>query len=209
MSRSRIFIVTLVLLIFLVSCTSAKPSEPKVLFILQETSYDMDFMLKNEVSVMTTILEQAGYKVVYASASGKPIVDGNTSVTPDIKLSDVKVDDYVGFVLPCQAFGADRLDDSDTDKILTEAQAAGKPIAAAAGAIHTLKQSGILDGKKFSANEAELQGIDTGIHMGTDIVQDGNLITSAFCPFAERIGLGKDQTSELIQKFVESLKAAK
>jgi putative intracellular protease/amidase len=208
MLRHRVLTFLVIVLIFLASCSPGKSSDPKVLFILQEKSADMDFMLKDEVGVMATMLEQAGYKVVYASASGESLGSGDTSITPDLKLSDVKVKDYVGFVLPCMAHGADRLDDPDTDKILTEAQAAGKPIAAASGAIHTLQQAGILDGKKFGTNQVELPDIHTGTYMGTVVVQDGNLMTSAFCPFAEKIGLGTNQTSELLQKFIEALKSS-
>jgi pimeloyl-ACP methyl ester carboxylesterase len=48
--------------------TSAKTAEKPVLLVLQELSDDMDYMLTNEVGVMTAMLEKAGYKVVTASA---------------------------------------------------------------------------------------------------------------------------------------------
>ena len=60
-------------------------------------------MLTKEVGVMVSMLEKAGYKVVVASASGQPITGGATTLKPDLKLADVKVDDYAGFMFPCMA----------------------------------------------------------------------------------------------------------
>ena len=41
----------------------------------------MELMLTKEVAVMVGMLEKAGYKAVVASASGKPITGGATTLS--------------------------------------------------------------------------------------------------------------------------------
>jgi len=44
---------------------------------------------------MKGMLENAGFKVTAASTDGLPIKGSTVTFTPDLKVSDVKVDDYV------------------------------------------------------------------------------------------------------------------
>ena len=61
----------------------------KVLMIVKENSEEAELMLTKEVGVMTDMLEQAGVKVVVATASGRPMVAGAVTVKADLKLDDV------------------------------------------------------------------------------------------------------------------------
>ena len=68
----------------------------------------MEFMLTKEVGVMIDMLEKAGYKVVVASASGQLITGRRHKPEAGlVKVADVKVDDYAGFVFPCMAVDMD------------------------------------------------------------------------------------------------------
>lgn len=208
MSRYRLVVLIVILLVVLVGCTTAK-NKNQVLLILQENSADMEFMLKNEVGVMVDMLEKAGYDVVYASPSGEPIVAGDTTITPDLKLADVKVDDYAGFILPCMAVDVEQPRNPDAIRIIKEAAALGKPIAAQLGGILTLSDAGILEGKQFAIFNALASTISNGKYMGEGVVQDGNIITSGICPYMEQMGAGKDGTPELTQKLIDTLNSSK
>jgi protease I len=213
MSRYRLLTIIVVLLVFLEGCTQAETSTPaeaskdKVLLILQEQSEDMEFMLKNEVGVMVNNLEKAGFDVVFASPSGKPVVGGATTLTPDLKLADVKVDDYLGLILPCMAVDLELRRDPDAIRVVKEAAAIGKPIAAQLGGILTLSDAGILDGKQFAMLSEASSLVPNGIYKGEGVVQDGNIITSGICPLMAKMGEGKDGTLELTQKFIDALKS--
>ena len=88
-------------------CTASPPvaGAPRVLLIAREHSLSMERMLSREIGVMECMLKTAGLNVEVASASGKPIVGGAITLTPDLKLSDANVDDYAGVILPCMAVG--------------------------------------------------------------------------------------------------------
>jgi len=191
MYRSRVLTIVLVLMVFLASCTPAKTNTPKVLLILQEYSESMDIVLKNEVGVMAKMIEDAGYKVVYSSKSGKTIGSGDSAITPDLKLSDVNIDDYVGLILPCMANSSISFDLEMTE-LVSAAAAAGMPIAAQRAAVKYL-------------NAAQVSAVS---YSDPKVVQEGKIITSGICPYAALKGLGKDETQELTQNFFEVLKSS-
>ncbi len=178
----------------------------QVLLIAQEQSYDMEFMLTKEVGVMVTMLEKAGFKVVVASASGQPIVGGIRTLWPDLKLADVKADDYVGFILPCMAVKLDPpKPPPEALEVVREAVAQGKPVAAQVGGVVTLGVAGVLDGKQFALFGRYKDLVPGGVYRGYGVVQDGNIITSGTCPFlAKRLGR-PGGTLELTQKLIDSL----
>ena len=133
---------------------AATTSVPKqVLLVAQEQSEDMELMLTKEVGVMVDMLEKVGYKVVVASASGQPITGGATTLKPDLKLADVKVDDYAGFVFPCMAVDMDLPPPPEAVRIAEEALAQGKPVAAQVGGVVTLASAEVLNGKQFAFPE--------------------------------------------------------
>lgn len=170
----------------------------KVLLILREgKSLDLEFMLTKEAAVMTSILEEAGFEVVTASASGQPLVGSATTLKPDMKLSDAKVTDYAGIIMPCLAKGLLAWKPApETAAIVKQAVTEGIPVATQLGATYILLETGVLKGKRYAfftdpLNPSyEIMEKDTrfadSIYSGTGIVQDGTIITSGVCPYAAK-----------------------
>jgi putative intracellular protease/amidase len=200
--RSIAFIV--VLLFSIIGCSPSKSKKP-VLMILREQSDDMELMLTKEVGVMKSMLEKAGYKVVIASASGQPLVGSVTTITPDLKLTDVKIDDYSGVILPCMAAGSDAPIPPEAVEIVKKVVTQGKPIAAQATSLFIMSAAGALDGKQYAMYSEWANFNTSGIYKGEGVVQDGNMITSGICPFMARLTGETDGTTELTQKFIDTL----
>jgi putative intracellular protease/amidase len=191
---------------------TATPVPPKkVLLILStEKSQDLELMLTKEVGVMTSLIEKAGYKVVVASASGNPLVGSATTLKPDLKLVDVKVEDYAGLILPClapQEAGFKVL--PDAAEIVKKAVAQAKPVAAQMVGVLTLAHAGVLSGKQFAILSGYEKNIPAGVYKGEGVVQDGNIVTSGICPYMAKAGKGQDGTTELTQKFIALLASAR
>jgi putative intracellular protease/amidase len=181
----------------------------KVLLILREGKFlaDVEFMLNNEVDVITNLLNRAGLELKVASPSGQPIVAAAKTLKPDLKLSDVKMADYAGFIIPCISI-MDPLPAGFVPSI-KDAIAKGKPVAAQTGGVFALAQAGVLSGKKYSGvrvpDKKRYPGFKDAIYSGTGIVQDGHLITSAVCPMtAKQTGL-PDGTTLFAQAFIAEL----
>ena len=175
---------------------------PKVLAIVAEAGRDMDLMLTNELGVMISMLEEAGFEVVVASSSGRPVVGDTTTVESDLKLADMKVADYVGFILPCMDAFSYAAMPPEAEEIVREAVAEGKPVAAQCDSVVFLDRAGALIGKKYAF---EHDRFSEGIYSGTGVVQDGNIITSGTCPYMARMKGLPDGTAELTQKLIDSL----
>jgi putative intracellular protease/amidase len=195
--------------IFSSSIYKLHSQEPnKVLLFIRDGSMDLEYMLEKEAGVMKETLEAAGYKVEIATLSGEPISAGSVNLTPDLKISDVSVPQYAGFILPCMA-----VDDAQTQppeeavKMVKEAAAAGKPVAAQLGSIRTLAKAGLLKGKKYaSVLEYEDPYFEGSIRSGTGIVRDGNIITSGVCPFMARENQIQDGTEALVSALIDAIK---
>jgi putative intracellular protease/amidase len=167
-------------------------SRPKVLLIPREgaSSVRKELMLTKEVGVMTNLLKEAGYDVEVATASGQPIVGSETlKLTPDLKLSNVKVTDYVGIIMPCMNVGP--LVTPEAVAVVKQAIAQGKLVAAQAGSVRILAEAGALKGKKYAF---QMNPIDMGesmtrfggaIYSQEPVVRDGKIITSCCCPAFE------------------------
>jgi putative intracellular protease/amidase len=187
-------------------CASSKPD--RVLLILRERSDDMEYMLINEVDVMTKMLEKAGYKVETASVSGEPISAGKTTITPDFKLADVKIKDYAGFIFPCMAVPMDETIASQLLDFAKSAAATGKPIAAQTGGVQILYEAGLLNGKQIGIFNMMEEMFPKSLIKGEGVVQDGNIITSGICPYLAREFGKTDGTTELTQKLIDALASA-
>jgi len=186
----------------------ASKQKPKVLlFIRKGTSYNIELMLKDEVGVMTSMLEEAGFEVLVATASGEPIKAQTTELIPDLKLADVKVNDYAGIIMPCMA-KPDWHASPEEILLVKEAVAQGKPIAAQYGAIIILAEAGVLVGKKYTyyCDQFWEESFEGAIYSGKGVTRDGNIITSANCPYAARYYGRDDGTSELTKIFIETIK---
>ena len=206
----RLFILLLLATVF----TSCTQDTPKVLLYIRGDglkSYDLELMLTKEVGVMKEILEQSGFEVAVASVSGEPIVAGSTSLKPDLKLDEVSIADYAGFILPCMADSGSPVPEAVT--MVKKAAAAGKPVAAQLGSVLTLANAGLLIGKKYAFLEEEDLNLEIfpdlkgGVYSGTGIVQDGNIITSGVCPYYGREKGLQDGTQELTRTLIKVIKA--
>jgi putative intracellular protease/amidase len=177
-------------------------------------------MLTKEVGVMTDMLQKAGFKVVVANASGQSIEGFIRKLKPDLKLSEVKVDDYAGFILPCMAIGffPGPPISPVAVSIVKQAVAKGKPIAALTGSVYILAEAGVLKGKRYAFVDDPLNPrppnqkiprFEGGIYSGSGLVQDGNLITSGRCPNIEANTGLPDNTPELTRAFIAELRRKK
>jgi len=184
----------------------------KVLIILREgESQNLEMLLKNEVTVMRDKIEQAGFETVVASVSGEPFAAEKTTITPDLKLDDVNVDDYAGVMVPCLA--VDSPPAPEAIAIIKKAVAEGKPVAAQRGSVPTLAEAGVLTGKKYAhaaePSTDESPAFKGAVFVGTGVVQDGNVITSGICPLAAVALNLEDGTEELTRRFIDSLNRGK
>jgi putative intracellular protease/amidase len=173
-------------------------------------------MLSKEVGVMTSLLEKAGFKVVVATVKGEPIKGSTITLTPNLKLKDVKVADYAGFIMPCMGCGAFPGPPvaPEAKAIIKQALNDGKPVAAAFGSILILAEAGVLVGKRYAfpadaLNPPPPTPPDTrftgAIYAGDAVSQDGNLITSGYCPLLAKSYGGEDRTTELTQTLIATL----
>lgn len=176
-------------------------NRPKVLLVAAEISGSFEFMVQNEVRPMIKLLNQAGYDVVIASESGVKLGFGSSALTPDLKLDQVKLDDYKGVVFPCMAA---RYPHGYPNAVVAVARSAfqkGMPIAAQTSAVSALWQAKILEGKNYGGSSESFPG---AIYRGHGVVQDGNIITAGGCPMT-RIFNFEETTADLIARFIRLL----
>ena len=216
--KSLFFMVAILLGLVMINTTAKAQSISKVLLIPREgESANPDVMLKKEVGVMNDMLRKAGFKVVVANVSGQPIEGIMKALKPDLKLSEVKVDDYVGIILPCMAVGL--LPGPPVSPvavtIVKQAVEKGKPVAAALGSVYILAEAGVLKGRHYAFADdplIELPRIrkkdlrfEGAIYSGLGVVRDRGIITSGVCPATEG-WLGRpDCTPELTAAFIAEL----
>ena len=211
--------VCIVVCISLIPTQSFAQSRPKVLLIPREGgSRDIEFMLEKEVGTMKLMLTRAGFKVETATASGGRIVSPGGDLIPDLRLDEVKVADYEGFIMPCIGVGGIPGPPvaPEAVAIVKQALAEGKPVAALNGSVTILAHAGVLKGKKYATVTNPLKTtprrsfidhrFDGAIYSGRGVVQDGNIITSSNCPTIERFFGLPETTAELTQTFIAEIK---
>ena len=218
MKRFMIILATILsTLIFFTPAIAADP--PKILFVLREVVPQyLDTALTKEVVVIKNMLERAGFKVEAATTDGLPIKGSTVTFTPDLKLSDVKVDDYVGVIIACTAGGS--IPSTSVSPIAVsiakQAVTQGKPVAASHGSVIILAEAGVLVGKRygywvdpFGIGRRPDDRFKGAIYGGTGVVQDGNIITCGACPqVAPTYGL-PDGTAELTRAFINTITVKK
>lgn len=215
--KSLFFMVAILLGLVMINTTAEAQGISKVLLIPREgESGNPDVMLKKEVGVMTDLLQKAGFKVVVANVSGQPIEGLIRKLKPDLKLSEVKVDEYAGFILPCMAVGMfpNARVSPVAVSIVKQAVAKGKPVAAQLGSVNILAEAGVLKGKRYAfvrdplnplpPNEKDLR-FEGAIYSGRGVVQDGMIITSGICPAMGEVTGMRDCTPELTRAFIAKL----
>ena len=79
----------------------------KVLIIIKERtgSEEIQSMESDEAILMKQTLEEAGFKVDIASASGRTFLIDKVTLISDYKLGEVNVDNYIGFIITCSSLG--------------------------------------------------------------------------------------------------------
>ena len=167
-------------------------------------------MINEEINVMSSMLEEAGFDVIVATASGEPLEGQSTQLIPDLKLADVNVEDYAGIMLPCFSAGSERWHAFPEEiSLVKQAVSLGKPIAAQHGAVIMLAEAGALVGKKYASSKdlthyAKGFANANAIYSGEGVIQDGNMITSSTCPRYVKYG-ARHGTVELTELFIETL----
>jgi len=203
-------LITIVIGTFLLSFGYAQ-NAPKVLLFMRDAqkSGDLEHMLKKEVGVMRDTLEKSGYKVVVATIDGSSFSVGSTTVKADIKLANVKIGDYAGFILPCLAvpsYPAPPEVSPDAIALVKNAVSAGKPVAAQTGSLWTLAEAGLLKGKKYAYAFEEKNPYFAGATFaGTGVVKDGLILTSGICPYMALKSNEKDGSEPLALALVEAM----
>jgi putative intracellular protease/amidase len=180
-------------------------SSPKVLLFIKEDSPQLEYMLTNEVGKMSDIIKQSGLEVTIATISGEVLRAGSETLKPDLKLSEVNIEEYAGLLFPCM------VSDFVNPEMITfvkSALAKGKPVAAQAGSVTLLAKAGILNGKKYTLNHDASSDPDfkNGIYSGTGVIQDGIIITSGTCPWIAKATGWQDGTAKLTQTLIETIK---
>ncbi len=209
----RLIMIMILGMIF-TSCTiftSRMRNSPRVLLFIRDGSADLEFMLTQEVGVMRETIERAGIQVDVATLTGEPIItDSIVFFIPDLKLSDVRVADYQGFILPCMAAGSAPVA-PETIALVQEAAEDGKPIAAQFNAVRTLAEAGLLQDKRYAFLEEVDVNVFTdfngALYAGNGVVQDGNILTSGICPYAARALGIQDGTEELASTLIAAINA--
>jgi len=209
-----LMVISLALSICLIQKQVSAEDGKQVLLIIKERygSADLQLMETNEAIMMKQTLEAADFKVNIASASGRTFLIKNVTLESDFKLAEVILEDYVGFMITCSglannisldrkqvpAFGEafSKPEEVVFAKLIVDS---GKPVAAQSKAVIILAEAGVLAGKRYSyGDDIQLPG---AIYGGQGVVQDGNIITSSFCPFNGQL----DQTVEITNALITEL----
>ena len=121
------------------------------------------------------------------------------------KMSEVNIDEYAGFILPCMVVD---LVSSEVITFFKKVADKCKTIAAQAGSVALLAKTGILNGKKYALNidVSKTPDFKNGIYSGKGVIQDGIIITSGTCPWLAKETGNKDGTSELTQTLIKVIK---
>jgi len=203
-------LIALVSVFLLVSCRNELP---KVLMFVTDGSRDLELMLPKEALVMKNLLEESNLEVDVATLTGEKISVDSISLMPDLKLVDVNVEDYDGFIFPCMAPPWDKIYEPNSQVVsfIKEAFSEGKPMASQTLSVADFAKAGILVGRKYAFTidpdldeYPEFQG---GIYSGEGVIQDGLIMTSGTCPWKAREYGKPDGTSKLTELFIQAVKS--
>lgn len=207
--RRLLTAITLSMAVLFAAGTALADSAGTVFMFVRDGSRDLDLMLREEVGVMTRMLEEAGYSVDIATASGEAMVTSSTTLTPTVTLAEVDLGSYAGVVLPCMAPARGFEVPEEVTALTRQAVLLGLPIAASRGSVETLAQAGGLVDRRYAFASAvdvnERPEFLGGSFQGIGVVRDKNISTAGICPLAAR-SLGEaDGTADLMVNFIASL----
>jgi putative intracellular protease/amidase len=204
----KIFLLLLSVTLF-ISCGT---DTPKVLLFITDGSRDLELMLTKEVVVMKELLEQSNFEVVITTLSGKTISVNSIVIEPDLKLNDVVIAEYSGFIFPCMALPWEKIHNLEPEVVafVKKISIEDKPMAAQTLSVADFAKAGVLVDKKYAftiePDVNEYPDFKGGIYSGEGVVQDGKIITSGTCPWKTREYEKPDGTRELTQLFVNAIK---
>ena len=202
----------LIILLFtatlLISCAE---DNPKVLLFITDGSRYLELMLTKEVIVMKEMLEKANLDVVIATLSGDAVSWDTVSLKTDLKLCDVSIKQYAGFIFPCMAPPWDKIYEPNSEVVafIEEISKEGKPMASQTLSVADFAKAGILVDKKYAftlePDVNEYPEFEGSIYSGEGVVQDGNIITSGTCSWKAREYDLQDGTPELTELFIKAV----
>ena len=182
------FTLLMLLVVTLAGCVSPPPHE--VLIVIRRyVSADMPYMTDNELGVMIDMLEDADCKVWVASISDDPYESETRTITPDIMVDSVDVEDFDAVILPCLAAYA-VLPPREIIELVADFNKQKKVIAAQYNARLILRKLDIVTTDQMTSS---------------GVTQEGRIITSGCCPYAGRYYGCEDGTRALIEKVITTL----
>ncbi len=136
------------LILLLVSAAlfiSCGRDNPKVFLFIADGSRDLELMLTEEVLVMKEILEQSSFEVVISSLSGDIISVDSIVIEPDLKLDNVSISEYSGFIFPCMAPPWEKINNLDPEvvSLIKKISTKDKPMAAQTLSVADLARAGV------------------------------------------------------------------
>jgi 4-methyl-5(b-hydroxyethyl)-thiazole monophosphate biosynthesis len=167
-----------------------------------------------EIEALTVVdlLRRAGIEITMVSIMGRRSVEGshNITVMADELLEDLDFDSFDMLVLPGGMPGTTNLDNCEPLKEkIREFNDKGKLLSAICAAPTVFGRMGILKGKKatcYPGREGDLTEADV---QTTEVVKDGNFITSRGMGTAIPFGLaiieefqGKEATDDMAKKII-------
>ena len=167
-----------------------------------------------EIEALTVVdlLRRAGIDITTASITGDKFVTGShgIKVEADVLLSAINFDELDMIILPGGMPGTNNLDACEPLKAhIREFADAGRNLAAICAAPRVYGKMGILAGKRatcYPGNEEFLEGADP---QTTEVVKDGNFITSRGMGTAIPFGLaiieefqGKEAADDMAKKII-------
>lgn len=158
----------------------------KVLFVIAPVDFRDE-----ELKEPKTILENAGAKTIVANTTGQPAKGMLGSVVkPDLALHQVNSKDFNAIVFVGGSGSAVYFNNRQILNLAKEFYNSGKLVAAICIAPTILVNAGILNGKKATAWPSERDNINAiGTYTGSDIEQDGKIITAIGPQAARKFGL--------------------
>ena len=190
---------------------SCEKSTPKVLLFITDGSRDLKLMLTQEVVVMKDMLEQSNFDVTISTLSCEPISVDSLIIKPDLKLADVHIHDYSGFIFPCMAPPWQKIYNKNQEVVafIKKVSTLGKPMGAQTLSVADFAKAGILVNRKYAftinPDLDEYPEFKGGIYSGEGVVQDGHIITSGTCPWKARAYGAPDGTRKLTQLLIEAM----
>jgi hypothetical protein len=186
--------------------------KPKVLLFITDGSRDLKLMMTKEVMLMKEIVEKSGFNIVIATLSGETIIVDSLKVKPDLKLEEVRIDEYDGFLFPCMAPPWDKIYLPNTEVVgfIAKVKESEKPMAAQTLSVADFAKTGILAGRKYAftldPDTSEYPEFKGGFYSGEGVVQDGLIITSGTCPWKKREYGKPDGTKEMTELLIATIR---